>query len=212
MGLFSSSATAPGADDKRQGSSSSDAAAGASSSSSAPTATASDSAPPAPQPEENIWEVNKPVERRTQALNEESHDCLYCFWSWITCGGPGARVRQLYVNGKLSKCMDDWSRLKNCMIFKMDPEKDMTVIPGPHPVWRIRTRKQAAEFWQVRGGRFAGVCAVRVARLDRYPHRSSGQTHCKPATHTQPSHKTGQLQAPARGRRARSGSEGGFGP
>lgn len=55
-------------------------------------------------PKENPWEVNKPVERRTQALNEEMHDCLYCFWSWITCGGPGARVRQLYVNGKLSRC------------------------------------------------------------------------------------------------------------
>ncbi|KAI8464755.1 MAG: hypothetical protein J3K34DRAFT_461760 [Monoraphidium minutum] len=99
------------------------------------------------EPKENPWEVNKPVERRTMALNEEMHDCLYCFWSWITCGGPGARVRQLYVNGKLSRCMDDWARLKNCMIFKMDPEKDISVIPGPHPVWRIRTRKQAAEFW-----------------------------------------------------------------
>jgi hypothetical protein len=92
--------------------------------------------------------VNKPVERRTQALNAEAHDCLYCFWSWITCGGPGARVRQLYVNGKLSRCMDDWTRLKNCMVFKLDPEKDMQLIPGPHPVWRIRSRKEAAAFWK----------------------------------------------------------------
>ncbi|KIZ02264.1 hypothetical protein MNEG_5692 [Monoraphidium neglectum] len=29
----------------------------------------------------------------------------------------------------------------------MDPEKDIILIPGPHQVWRIRTRKQAAEFW-----------------------------------------------------------------
>lgn len=108
--------------------------------------------PPPPPPKEDPWEVNKPVERRTSALNEEARDCLFCFWSWITCGGPGARVRQLYVNGKLSRCMDDWTRLRNCMVMKMDPEKEVMLIPGPHPLWRIRSRKQAAEFWQVCGG------------------------------------------------------------
>jgi hypothetical protein len=125
-----------------------DASASAVPAASAASGPAAEGAPP--PPEENPWEVNKPVERRSQQLNEEAHDCLYCFWSWITCGGPGARVRQLYVNGKLSRCMDDYVRLKNCLIFKMDPEQDINVIPGPHPVWRIRTRKQAAQFWQVR--------------------------------------------------------------
>jgi hypothetical protein len=115
-----------------------------------PPAAAPAPAPPPGAPQEDPWEVNKPVERRSSALNEQAHDCLYCFWSWITCGGPGARVRQLYVNGKLSRCMDDYTRLKNCLIFKMDPEQDMNVIPGPHPIWRIRTRKQAAAFWAVR--------------------------------------------------------------
>lgn len=152
MGLFSSSPAAAPAQAAAE-------PAGAGSSSSAPhgAVPAPAAAPPAaaaaaaPEPpKEDPWEVNKPVERRSAALNEEAHDCLHCFWSWITCGGPGARVRQLYVNGRLARCRDDFTRLKNCMIFKMDPEQDMNVIPGPHPVWRIRTRKQAAEFWQVR--------------------------------------------------------------
>jgi hypothetical protein len=76
-------------------------------SASAPITSSSESGASPPTdaaPKENPWEVNKPVERRTQALNEEMHDCLFCFWSWITCGGPGARLRQLYVNGKLSRC------------------------------------------------------------------------------------------------------------
>jgi len=55
------------------------------------------------QPVEDKWEVNKPVERRSQVLTEELNDCLGRFWTWVSCGGPAARMRQLYVNGRLSR-------------------------------------------------------------------------------------------------------------
>lgn len=51
------------------------------------------------------WEVNKPVERRSQILTEEYNDCIGRFWTWVSCGGPAARMRQLYVNGRLSRCV-----------------------------------------------------------------------------------------------------------
>lgn len=81
--------------------------------------------------------------------------------------------------------MDDWTKLRNCMIFKMDPEKDMALIPGPHPVWKIRTRKQAQEFWQDnyrhlregaprQGGALAGVGA------GADPDRGTLATPCEP--------------------------------
>lgn len=63
-----------------------------------------------PQQEEDTspdrWEVNKPVERRSQILTEEYNDCWGRFWTWVSCGGPAARMRQLYVNGRLSRCED----------------------------------------------------------------------------------------------------------
>jgi hypothetical protein len=71
---------------------------------------------PAPPPEQqqqqqqeedtspDRWEVNKPVERRSQILTEEYNDCWGRFWTWVSCGGPAARMRQLYVNGRLSRC------------------------------------------------------------------------------------------------------------
>ena len=39
-------------------------------------------------------------------------------------------------------------RFKNCMIGKLNPDQQLTVLPGPHFLWHIRTRKQAASFWQ----------------------------------------------------------------
>jgi hypothetical protein len=51
------------------------------------------------------WEVNKPVERRSQILTEEYNDCFGRFWTWVSCGGPAARMRQLYVNGRLIRCV-----------------------------------------------------------------------------------------------------------
>lgn len=98
-------------------------------------------------PAEDQWVVNKPVERRTQAVNEELHDCLGCFWGWVTCGGPGARVRQLYVQGRLSRCMNEYTKLKNCLLGKLDEDKQISLLPGPHPIWHIRTKQQASQFW-----------------------------------------------------------------
>ena len=73
-----------------------------------PPAAAASTPTPASQ-QEDQWTANKPVERRCQALNEEQADCLACLWRWMTCGGPGARVRQLYINGRLSRCLDEVS-------------------------------------------------------------------------------------------------------
>jgi hypothetical protein len=33
------------------------------------------------------------------------------------------------------------------MIGKLNPDQQLTVLPGPHFLWHIRTRKQAAAFW-----------------------------------------------------------------
>lgn len=98
-------------------------------------------------PADDIWEVNKPVERRCTALNEEGTDCLGLFWRWVTCGGPGARISQLYVNGKLTRCMDEFTRLRQCMAGKLDADAGAVLMPGPHPLWRIRTRREAGSFW-----------------------------------------------------------------
>jgi hypothetical protein len=104
--------------------------------------------PPPQQQEEDKWEVNKPVEARSAALTEELNDCAGRFWTWVTCGGPAARIRQLYVNGRLSRCWDEYVRFKNCLAVKLNPDSAVAVLPGPHPLWRIRTRKQAGEFWR----------------------------------------------------------------
>ena len=136
----------------------------------ASVATAPQPSPPAQkQEEDDIWESSKPVERRSEALTDELHDCLGLFWSWVTCGGPGARVRQLYVNGRLSRCADEWTRLRTCAAIraasassplsalsggegggddKKSREVDVVINPGPHPVWRIRSRKEAGAFWR----------------------------------------------------------------
>lgn len=45
------------------------------------------------------------------------------------------------------RCWDEYVRFKNCMIGKMNPDQQIAVLPGPHFLWHIRTRKQAAEFW-----------------------------------------------------------------
>lgn len=61
-------------------------------------------APKQPQPpDEDKWVVNKPVERRSELLTEELNDCFGRFWTWVACGGPAARMRQLYINGRLSR-------------------------------------------------------------------------------------------------------------
>jgi hypothetical protein len=143
------------------------------------------------------WEVNKPVERRSELLTEELNDCFGRFWTWVTCGGPTARMRQLYINGKLSRlvrwgcesvcgawsvraaaagggrsccararhiaathafptdqaqhatrCWDEYTRFKNCLVGKLNPDAQLAVLPGPHPLWHIRTRKEAGAFWR----------------------------------------------------------------
>lgn len=33
------------------------------------------------------------------------------------------------------------------MIGKLNPDQQLAVLPGPHFLWHIRTRKQAAAFW-----------------------------------------------------------------
>ena len=38
------------------------------------------------------------------------------------------------------------------MAAKLDAERGIDYLPGPHPVWRIRTRKQAAAFWREQYG------------------------------------------------------------
>jgi hypothetical protein len=38
------------------------------------------------------------------------------------------------------------------MAAKLDAERGIDYLPGPHPVWRIRTRKQASEFWREQYG------------------------------------------------------------
>lgn len=83
-------------------------------------------APLAAAPAEDQWQVNKPVERRSEALSEELNDCFGRFWTWVSCGGPAARMRQLYVNGRLSRCWDEYTRFKNCMIGKLNPDQVVT--------------------------------------------------------------------------------------
>ncbi|WIA16833.1 hypothetical protein OEZ85_013770 [Tetradesmus obliquus] len=111
-------------------------------------AAAATAAPPAVVHDEDKWLINKPVERRSEALNEEYNDCFVRFWTWVSCGGPAARMRQLYINGRLSRCWDEYTRFKNCMIGKLNPDQVITVLPGPHPVWHIRSKKDAAAFWR----------------------------------------------------------------
>eukprot|EP00877_Chromochloris_zofingiensis_P002781 jgi/Chrzof1/12503/Cz06g36190.t1 len=134
--------------------------------------------------DDSQWEVNKPVQRRCDALNEEARDCFGCLWRWITCGGPASRMSQLYVNGRLSKCKEDFIRFRNCMVSKLDNEKEITMLPGPHPVWQIRTRKQAEEFW-----------------TQHYQHLGAGRqkrqtTSSSTTTSTPSSSSTGQQQQP----------------
>jgi hypothetical protein len=130
--------------------------------------------PPPPAAAEDQWTVNKPVERRTQALNEEMSDCLGCFWSWVTCGGPAARVRQLYVQGRLSRCMDEYIKFKNCMVAKLDPDKTLELLPGPHPLWRIRTRKQAGEFWREQYAHLGAAPAAAQPSQEQGTHTAGG--------------------------------------
>jgi hypothetical protein len=73
--------------------------------------------------DQDKWLINKPVERRSEALSEELNDCFTRFWTWVSCGGPAARMRQLYVNGRLSRCWDEYTRFKNCMIGKLNPDQ-----------------------------------------------------------------------------------------
>jgi hypothetical protein len=73
--------------------------------------------------DEDKWLINKPVERRSEALSEELNECFGRFWTWVSCGGPAARMRQLYVNGRLSRCWDEYTRFKNCMIGKLNPDQ-----------------------------------------------------------------------------------------
>lgn len=46
------------------------------------------------------------------------------------------------------RCWDEYVRFKNCMIGKLDPDQQIAVLPGPHFLWHIRTRKQAGAFWK----------------------------------------------------------------
>jgi hypothetical protein len=52
----------------------------------------------------------------------------------------------------LSRCADEWARLRTCVAIRAtgggeSGGMEVTVNPGPHPVWRIRSRKEAGKFW-----------------------------------------------------------------
>eukprot|EP00879_Flechtneria_rotunda_P015810 GHRR01016533.1.p1 GENE.GHRR01016533.1~~GHRR01016533.1.p1 ORF type:complete len:171 (+),score=50.44 GHRR01016533.1:26-538(+) len=130
-----------------------------SSSSAAATAAAAAAAAQAEQPpaaaEQQLYQrredpiiVDTLVERRSEALTEELNDCFSRFWTWVSCGGPAARIRQLYVNGKLSRCWDEYTRFRNCLLGKLNPDQQIQILPEPHPVWQIRTRREAEDFWR----------------------------------------------------------------
>lgn len=36
--------------------------------------------------------------------------------------GPRSRIRQLYVNGKLARCMDEYHIFKRCLLGKLNPQ------------------------------------------------------------------------------------------
>jgi len=94
------------------------------------------------------------VERRSEVLTEQLNDCFSLMWDWALCGGPKARVRQLYVHGRLQRCMDEYHKFKSCLIGRADPARRAGAAPAPHPLWAIRTRGQAADFW---GRHFAHI-------------------------------------------------------
>lgn len=47
-----------------------------------------------------------------------------------------------------ARCWDEYTRFKNCLIGKLNPDQQVAVLPGPHPLWHIRTRKEAGAFWR----------------------------------------------------------------
>jgi len=94
------------------------------------------------------------VERRSEVLTEQLNDCFNLMWDWALCGGPKARIRQLYVHGRLQRCMDEYHKFKSCLIGRADPARRAGATPAPHPLWAIRTRGQAADFW---GRHFAHI-------------------------------------------------------
>lgn len=94
---------------------------------------------------ESKWDA--PVERKSRELTQERNDCTLRFWTWVLCGGPRSRLEQMYVKGKLDRCMDEYLRFKDCLVGKMRPEKKVKVEPEPHPLWSIRSRREASDFW-----------------------------------------------------------------
>jgi hypothetical protein len=46
------------------------------------------------------------------------------------------------------RCADEYTRFKNCIIGKLNPDQQLAVLPGPHFLWKIRTRKEAGAFWK----------------------------------------------------------------
>lgn len=89
-----------------------------------------------------------PVERRSEVLTEQLNDCFQLLWDWALCGGPKARLHQLYVHGRLARCMDEYQKLKQCLVSRTDAAKRPSLAPAPHPLWQIRTRGEAATFWE----------------------------------------------------------------
>lgn len=106
--------------------------------------------PPSPAPSTStstITSLDKPVERLSELRTEEDNDCAQILFDAFFCAGPTARIRQLYADGKMHNCFDDYGRLYRCLQGKVSPESRPAHEPQKHEVWQIRTRREAAAFW-----------------------------------------------------------------
>jgi hypothetical protein len=61
---------------------------------------------------------------------------------------PAAPPRRTPRPARAGRCMDDWTRLRNCMVMKLDEGQEIRALPATHPLWRIRSRKEASAFWR----------------------------------------------------------------
>jgi hypothetical protein len=74
--------------------------------------------------------------------NQPLHSLATCH-----CDSTANHLHSLELLLLCRRCWDEYVRFKNCMIGKINPDQQIAVLPGPHFLWHIRTRKQAAEFW-----------------------------------------------------------------
>jgi hypothetical protein len=95
----------------------------------------------------NLDGSQQPVESKSTVATEKQEDCFHCMWEWAMCGGPRSRLKQLYVHGKLRRCMDDYTIFKECLMGKLHTRQEPLVKPHGHPLWNIRTRDEANQFW-----------------------------------------------------------------